>query len=133
MRKKNTFDIMRIMNLMDIQDKTRLIPMSINFVEGKKVKAGALITMGVEESMLHDLVAETRIPALFMIDKATYFKLDKDESDPKELSSEDIAYLLDAFNFIAGAATIDDVKDIEKYGQYVENAASILNRLKETL
>lgn len=118
---------------MDVQNNTRLIPMSLSLVEGKLVKAGALITMGVEADMLHDMVADKRMPVPFMIHKETYFKLEKDESEPQELTNADVIYLQEAFNFMCGASTIDDTKDIAKYGEYVENSAAILNRLKESI
>jgi len=72
MAKKRLFEILDDMNVHDVEKNTRLVAVSGNFVEGKKVNAGALITMGVPFGELQGLLDGTRMPILLMVDKKEY-------------------------------------------------------------
>lgn len=70
---KRTFQVLDEMNQQDAENGTKLVSVSPHFVSGNKVKQGAHITMGIHESALIDLMAETHIAILVVIDKKEYF------------------------------------------------------------
>ena len=57
------------------------------FVEGQKVKQGATITMGADESVLYGLMNEKYIPVLFCINKEQYKLLSSGVTDLEQLKA----------------------------------------------
>lgn len=57
------------------------------FVEGQKVKQGAHITMGADESALYGLMNEKYIPVLFFINKEQYKLLSSGITDLEQLKA----------------------------------------------
>lgn len=72
MAKKRLFEILDDMNVHDTNHNTRLVSVSGNFVEGRKVSQGALVTMGVPYEELQGVLDNTRMPVLLMVDKKEY-------------------------------------------------------------
>lgn len=71
---KRMFQILDEMNQEDTANKTRMVEVGIDFISGDKVKGGAKIAMGMPESALFDIISETKIPLLILVDKKEYFK-----------------------------------------------------------
>lgn len=63
------FIVLAEMNQHDIDNNTKTLQVSGNFVSGNKVRSGAHITMGVPESCLHDIMNDNAIPVLMLIDR----------------------------------------------------------------
>ncbi len=76
--KKRLFEVLDDMNQSDTENKTKLVAVSNAFVSGNKVKAGAHITMGAEESCLLDLLSGKAIALLLVVDKEEYLKRQKE-------------------------------------------------------
>lgn len=68
------FQILDEMNMDDIENGTNLIELGNVFVSAEKVKAGCTITMGMHESAITQLMDETKIPIIVLVDKKEYFK-----------------------------------------------------------
>lgn len=68
------FQILDDMNMDDIENGTNLIELGNAFVSAEKVKAGCTITMGMHESAITQLMDETKIPIIVLVDKKEYFK-----------------------------------------------------------
>ncbi len=71
---KRLFEIFDDMNQDDEKNKTAHLAVSGNFISADKVKGGAKISMGVEESYLHDLMNDKVMPILIMVNKQEYNK-----------------------------------------------------------
>ncbi len=74
MEKKRLFEVLDEMNLDDCKENKSLVAVSNNFISGDKVKAGAKISMGVEESVLFKLAAGTHTALLIIVDQNEYNK-----------------------------------------------------------
>lgn len=72
MDKVNVFDILKEMNLADINNGTGSLSLSNTFVSGKTVKQGAIIEMGVEASLLADILFGKRRAVIMIIDNKAY-------------------------------------------------------------
>ena len=72
--KKRMFQILDNMNMDDIENGTNLIELGNVFVSAEKVKAGCTITMGMHENALHQLMDDSKIPIIVLVDKKEYFK-----------------------------------------------------------
>lgn len=66
------------MNQLDIKNNTRLVAISNVFISADKVKQGAKVCMGTDESALFDIVSEKVIPLLILVNKEEYFKIKND-------------------------------------------------------
>jgi hypothetical protein len=71
---KRLFQVLDEMNQQDAEKGTKLVSVSPHFISGNKVKQGSHITMGSEQSTLIDLMEETHIAILVVIDKKEYFE-----------------------------------------------------------
>jgi hypothetical protein len=71
---KRMFEILDDMNQADTKNKTQLVAVSPHFISATKIKQGAKISMGVEESALFNLATEKVIPILLLVNKEEYFK-----------------------------------------------------------
>lgn len=69
---KRLFEILDDMNQSDTNNGTQLVRISNIFLEGNKVKQGAIIAMGAEEKCLHDIMNDESIPLLIMVDRKEY-------------------------------------------------------------
>ncbi|AVR47226.1 hypothetical protein C7S20_19305 [Christiangramia fulva] len=74
---KRAFQILDEMNQYDTENGTQLVSISPHFVSGVKTKQGAHITMGTEESALHDIMNDKCMAVLVLIDKEEYQKREK--------------------------------------------------------
>ena len=68
------FEIWDDMNLGDVANGTKHIRISNILLQVKKVKAGAEVTMGVDENVMNDLLGYKSIPILVIVDRDEYFK-----------------------------------------------------------
>lgn len=75
MKKKRLFQVLDEMNVSDIENGTKLVSVSSNFISADKIKQGSKIAMGSDDSAVMELMREKVIPVLLLIDKETYFKL----------------------------------------------------------
>lgn len=75
MKKKRLFQVLDEMNVSDIENGTKLVSVSSNFISADKIKQGSKIAMGSDDSAVMELIREKVIPVLLLIDKETYFKL----------------------------------------------------------
>lgn len=75
MEKKRLFQTLDEMNVSDIENGTRLVSVSSNFIAGDTIKAGCKITMGAPLGTVNDLMNDKLIPVLLLVDKKEYFKL----------------------------------------------------------
>ena len=69
------FQVFDEMNANDEAKGTSTLGICNTMVEGKKVKQGGLITMGVPEEVLVDIFTGKKQPLLIILDKAEYEKL----------------------------------------------------------
>lgn len=72
--KKRLFQVLDDMNVHDAEHKTKFVGVSGAFISADKVKQGAKISMGAEESVLFDLVSGKSIAILLIIDRNEYSK-----------------------------------------------------------
>lgn len=72
---KRLFEILDQMNLDDTNSNTGNLGVSNHFVGANKVKQGCTVTMGADEAVLHQLMNNTAIPILVVVDKKEYQKL----------------------------------------------------------
>ena len=70
------------MNQDDVDNGTRLVQLSNNFISADKVKQGVKIAMGVEERCLLELMNEEVIPVLLLVNKEDYLKRRNEASRP---------------------------------------------------
>lgn len=77
-QEKRMFQILDEMNQDDTANKTRLVEVGNHFISANKVKGGAKIAMGMPESCLFDLMDDSKIPLLILVDKKEYFKRQKE-------------------------------------------------------
>jgi len=75
MEKKRLFKVLDEMNVSDIENGTKLVSVSSNFIAGDTVKAGSKITMGAHVGAINELMRGKVIAVLLLVDKETYFKL----------------------------------------------------------
>lgn len=75
MEKKRLFQVLDEMNVSDIENGTKLVSVSSNFISADKIKQGSKIAMGSDDSAVMELITNKVIPVLLLIDKETYFKL----------------------------------------------------------
>nr|DAI89655.1 MAG TPA: hypothetical protein [Caudoviricetes sp.] len=75
MEKKRLFQTLDEMNLLDIENGTRLVSVGSNFISADKIKQGTKISMGSDDSALHQILNDKVIPILLLVDKEEYFKL----------------------------------------------------------
>lgn len=73
--KKRLFQVLDEMNVSDIENGTKLVCVSSNFIAGDTIKQGSKITMGAHVGAVNELMREKVIPVLLLVDKETYFKL----------------------------------------------------------
>ena len=71
------FQILDEMNQADTKNNTRLVAVGNQFVAARKVKPGAIVEMGADETALHDLLTDKVIPILVLVDREEYFKREK--------------------------------------------------------
>jgi hypothetical protein len=69
---KRLFQILDEMNLHDIEHNTSMVAVSSNLVSGNKVKQGAVVTMGIPEDALFDIMNDKVMPVLLIVDKNEY-------------------------------------------------------------
>ena len=74
MAKKRLFQVLDDMNQADTKNGTKLLEVSSNFISADKIKQGGKIELGVPEHSIMDLLNETKIPVLLMVDKEEYNK-----------------------------------------------------------
>lgn len=72
MSKKRLFQILDDMNVSDINNETRQIEVSSNFIETKTAKGGGHLTMGIPEQSVIDIMALKKIPVLILVDQIDY-------------------------------------------------------------
>lgn len=75
MEKKRLFQVLDEINVSDIENGTKLVSVSSNFISADKIKQGSKIAMGSDDSAVMELMTNKVIPVLLLIDKETYFKL----------------------------------------------------------
>lgn len=75
MSKKRLFQTLDEMNLMDIENGSRLVSVGSNFISADKIKQGTKISMGSDDSALMDIHNGKVIPVLILVDKQKYFEL----------------------------------------------------------
>lgn len=75
MEKKRLFQVLDEMNISDIENGTKLVSVSSNFISADKIKQGSKIAMGSDDSAVMELMTNKVIPVLLLIDKETYFKM----------------------------------------------------------
>ncbi len=75
MEKKRLFQTLDEMNVLDIENGTRLVSVSANFISADKIKQGTKISMGSDTSSLMEIMNENVMPVLLLINKEEYFKL----------------------------------------------------------
>lgn len=73
--KKRLFQVLDEMNVSDIENGTKLVSVSSNFISADKIKQGTKISMGSDDASLFEIMNEKVIPVLLLIDKETYFKM----------------------------------------------------------
>ena len=76
---KRVFEVLDEMNQDDIKNNTRLVAVGNAFVAAEKVKAGCTITMGMPINALSELMDDSKIPLLVLVDKKEYFKRKKNK------------------------------------------------------
>ena len=74
---KRVFEILDEMNQDDIKNKTQLVAVGNAFVAAEKVKAGCTITMGMPIAALSQLMDDSVMPLIVLIDKKEYLKRKK--------------------------------------------------------
>lgn len=74
MEKKRLFQVLDEMNVSDIENGTKLVSVSSNFISADKIKQGSKIAMGSDDSAVMELMTNKVIPVLLLIDKEAYFK-----------------------------------------------------------
>ena len=69
---KERFEVINDMHINDKEENTRHVGVSPNFVEGKKVAQGAIVSMGVPYEQLLEINSGERFPLLLLVDKKEY-------------------------------------------------------------
>ncbi len=78
--------------LHEMAEKNLDVRAATNFVEGKKVKQGALLTMGVEYQALLDIMAGTHIPVIYVMNAKQFFEIKNKEYQPVNPSIDAIEF-----------------------------------------
>jgi len=77
--KKRTFQILDEMNQEDTKNNTQMVCVGTSLISADKVSGGCKISIGMPESILYDLMDDSRIAILVVVDKREYFKREKEE------------------------------------------------------
>lgn len=75
MSKKRLFQVLDELNVLDIENGSRLLSVGGDFVGAEKVKAGSKITMGADEAAIMQIYNREVIPVLLLINSEKYNEL----------------------------------------------------------
>lgn len=76
------------MNVLDIENGSRLASVSGNFISADKVKQGTKVCIGTDDSALFDIMNEKVIPILVLVDKEKYNEIKNQETRLSQSSVE---------------------------------------------
>lgn len=88
--KKRVFQVLDDMNVEDGLKNTSLVGVCTTLISVDKVKQGAKVSMGAEESVIFNIANGDVIPILLIVNKAEYFKrINAEEDSPTDSCTED--------------------------------------------